>query len=110
MNGYADSGLPRMRTAFARIVPVSSDADTRPEDRGRATLQEKYDKKVLGSFSSTERERGRKKKGVTRTASNISCSLLSAIVLAVLASSELGQIQKHPACPAWGMSSLTQPK
>lgn len=119
MNGYADSGLPRMRTAFARIVPVSSDADARPEDRGRATLQEKYDKKVLGSFSSTvygarqrekEREREDKKGRVTRTASNISCSLLSAIVLAVLASSELGQIQKHPACPAWGMSSLTQPK
>ena len=70
MNGYADSGLPRMRTAFARIVPVSSDADARPEDRGRATLQEKYDKKVLGSFSSTvygarqrEKERERTKKG-----------------------------------------------
>ena len=52
MNGYAESGLPRMRTAFARIVPVSSDTDARP-DGGRATLQEKYDKKGLGSFPST---------------------------------------------------------
>ena len=31
MNGYAESGLPRMRTALARRVPVSSDTDWRPK-------------------------------------------------------------------------------
>ena len=86
MNGYADSGLPRMRTAFARIVPCIF-RRRRPTWGQRASNSsgKNMTRKYLAVFHllymarDKERkrgERGEDKKGrVTRTASNISCSL-----------------------------------
>ena len=65
MNGYADSGLLRMRTAFARIVPVSSDADARPEEGGQ--LFRNMTRKYLAVFHllymARDKERKREREG-----------------------------------------------